>query len=184
MLLPGGKMRHAGSSATETGAVETAAATFFARSGFVDHKFAAVEGFAVESRNGGARLGVIFHFNETEALGATGIAIGREADAVDFSVSGKGRIQIVFGHRIRHVSHINVHLDPFSADLLRMLFCLLGQKSIDVRDDAALCPDEHGESKCNTQRGIHIGEIRILKKIEKSFPRTNFYHAFNGSQST
>jgi len=45
-----------------------------------------------------------------------------------------------------------------------MLLRLLGQKSIDVRDDAALCSEEHGESKCNTQRGIHIGEIRIFLK--------------------
>ena len=63
-----------------TWAARTAAAGFF-RPGFVDFEVAAADVFAIERGNGFGCLGIIGHFDETEAAGTASLAIGGDVHA-------------------------------------------------------------------------------------------------------
>ncbi|MPM46947.1 hypothetical protein SDC9_93654 [bioreactor metagenome] len=93
----------------EPAVAAAAAIAFFTRLGFVDHKFAAVKGVAVQAGHGGLRFRIVVHFDESEAPGATGVAIRRQTDAVDFTVCRKCCVEILLRRRKCHVSHVNIH---------------------------------------------------------------------------
>ena len=63
-----------------TWAARTAAAGFF-RPGFVDFEVAAADVFAIERGNGFGCLGIVGHFDETEAAGTASLAIGGDVHA-------------------------------------------------------------------------------------------------------
>jgi hypothetical protein len=72
--------------AATTAAAATAAATFFAGAGFVDGEGSASMFLAVEGFDGCLGFGIAGHFDESEPLGATGIAIVDDLRRGDLAV--------------------------------------------------------------------------------------------------
>ena len=105
-------------------AAETAFATgtLFARPGFIDHEFAAALLGAVDRFDRGVGFIGVGHFDEAETFGAAGVAIGDQTGAADRTMRAERGVKVGFGHRVRHVSHIDIHSVFFPAALSPAFF--------------------------------------------------------------
>jgi len=94
--------------AVPTAATEAAGArgARFHRARFVDHHVAATQRLTIHAVDGGLRLGVAAHLDETKALGATGVALHHHLGTGDRAELGKRLLQIGVAHRIRQVAEI------------------------------------------------------------------------------
>jgi hypothetical protein len=86
-----------------TWAARTAAAGFF-RPGFVDFEVAAADVFAVERGDGFGCLGIVGHFDETEAAGTAGFAIGGDVHAGELAEGLEQRAEVVCRSLKAHIA--------------------------------------------------------------------------------
>jgi len=93
---------------TSTAAAETAAPALGFRASFVNVDGASAELTAIERSDGLLAVFVAVHFDEAESTGASSIAIGHDAHAVDLTVTFKNLPQLVFTSVEAEVPHKDV----------------------------------------------------------------------------
>src|SRR5450759_1246334 len=84
------------SAATEASATATSGALGF-RTGFVHIQCPSVQGVTVEGGNGLIRLAFIFHLDECETPGTSGLAICHDSGAVHLAVALEEAADALFG---------------------------------------------------------------------------------------
>ncbi len=96
-------------AATPAGAATAATKAtraLFARTGFIVHQRAAVEGLAIHSVDAGLRLGIGAHFHEAEALGTARVAIHHDLGGRDRTELCERLLQIFVAYAVREVADI------------------------------------------------------------------------------
>ncbi len=102
----------------------TKTAAGLAGSGFIDGELTTIVFLAIQGVDGGLCLGIIFHFNKTEALATLGFTVHNDACACDFAECGKKRIKLIIFDRVAQVSNIQIlaHLISLRKALSPFLF--------------------------------------------------------------
>jgi hypothetical protein len=108
----------AGTSTTTAGTPTTAAGSAGTAiglgPGFVDIQCAAAEFFPIQSRDGFLGFRGVGHFYECESSRASGIAVGNQADLINFAVRLKQGSQLCFRGAVREVANKKLlHGFPF-----------------------------------------------------------------------
>jgi hypothetical protein len=90
------------------GTATTAAATLFARPGFIYVQRAAVKFLAVQAVDGIGSFVPVRHFNEGEAARLPRVTIRYDANALDGAILGKRSMQLVLGRLVGEVPYKDV----------------------------------------------------------------------------
>src|SRR6218665_196992 len=96
-------------AATAPGATTEAAAARsagFHGAGFVDHQITAAEVLAMHALDRGLRLCVAAHFDQTQTLGAAGVALHHALGAADRAVLAEGLLQVFVAKGIGQIAHV------------------------------------------------------------------------------
>src|SRR5579884_251562 len=95
-------------------AIVAAAPSVLTRSGLVDGEVAAIHIFAVEGGNGGLRLLVAAHFDESEALGSTRVPVHDDLGRLHIPVRLEQLLQITVVYAVGQIAHVQLfaHAGP------------------------------------------------------------------------
>lgn len=91
--------------ATTVGAAE-AGRTLFTGASLVHDNGAACNRLTVQAIDGGLRLGVRAHFDETEALGAAGVTVHHDLGGAHGSILRESILQILIAHAVGQIAHV------------------------------------------------------------------------------
>ncbi len=104
--IPIGRVTETLLPALAAAATAAAAAATGALTRFVDREGAAVELGAVQLVNGVLSIGGAAHFDEAEAAGLTGHAVGHELSGDDLAVTREGLAELGLGGVVRKVADV------------------------------------------------------------------------------
>src|SRR5262249_18024900 len=93
-------------AAPSASAAATAAGPGLTRPGLVDCQAPAVELLIVQGVDGGLRLGIRAHLDETESLASTRVPVGNDLRALDTAVLREQLLQVGAVHAIREVPDV------------------------------------------------------------------------------